>query len=468
MKRKILCAAGAAIMLFSTSVAQQWHPVNPELANVVDIFSLSAPSQDVAWGTQRSISGGNSQSYVKTVDGGKTWRSVTIVKPQGKNIINYDWASLHALDSSTAWASFFNGGSKNGGLICKTSDGGKTWINQSTATMFANAKSFLDFTYFWDANEGVAVGDPITPTGTTNTYYEIYTTTNGGATWTAISKDSIPVPLVNEATTINLFSVKGNTIWFGSNKGRMFKSADRGHHWTASAAFCQLVYNVDFVDATHGLANQNDSLFSSSDGGATWTRINPTTSFFSGDIRAIPNSKLFVSSGGHKIDKTHTKWSSSISRDYGKTWAVLPYPTNAYKDSLSVSTMAFVDSTHGFAGGFKKVAGAPIDTTTNYVDFTMMYTWTATPTVLSVNRLAAKELSLYPNPANSVVYLKLDNKMSEVTISVYNALGSLVKNISANGRNGLAEVNISDLDKGVYFIQAQDKDNVYRNKFIKE
>ena len=64
----------------------------------------------------------------------------------------------------------------NARRIIKTTDGGITWITQSTA--FGNVSRFMDERiYFFDDNNGFAFGDPI------GGYNEIYTTTNGGDNW---------------------------------------------------------------------------------------------------------------------------------------------------------------------------------------------------------------------------------------------------------------------------------------------
>lgn len=75
------------------------------------------------------------------------------------------------------------------------------------------------------------MGDPV------GGYFEIYTTTNGGTSWTRVPSANIPAPLVGEGgyTTIKDISLEDGTIWFGANYGRAYKSSDKGLTWTVTA-----------------------------------------------------------------------------------------------------------------------------------------------------------------------------------------------------------------------------------------
>ncbi|MBK8854390.1 MAG: hypothetical protein IPN10_09875 [Saprospiraceae bacterium] len=61
--------------------------------------------------------------------------------------------------------------------------------------------------------------------------FEIYHTANGGQFWTRVSGDKIPDPLPGEFGYNNDFDVVGNTIWFGTNKGRIYRSSNSGTNW---------------------------------------------------------------------------------------------------------------------------------------------------------------------------------------------------------------------------------------------
>lgn len=70
------------------------------------------------------------------------------------------------------------------------------------------------------------------------------------------------------------------------------------------------------------------------------------------------------------------------------------------------------------------------------------------------------KLSVYPNPATSVVRVK---GVEEATISVMNMAGATV--LSAEGTN---EVNVEELPAGVYVMLVQTNENTFSTRFIKK
>ncbi len=57
------------------------------------------------------------------------------------------------------------------------------------------------------------MGDPI------GGYFEIYTTVDGGVTWTRVPQADIPIPYRGEWGVVGYYDVIGDTIWFGTNVG---------------------------------------------------------------------------------------------------------------------------------------------------------------------------------------------------------------------------------------------------------
>ena len=56
-----------------------------------------------------------------------------------------------------------------------------------------------------------------------------------------------------------------------------------------------------------------------------------------------------------------------------------------------------------------------------------------------------------------------------VTLSIYNSLGQIVRTEDQGRiRQHLAQLDISDLGKGVYFLQVQTPENVFAKPFVKE
>ena len=61
-----------------------------------------------------------------------------------------------------------------------------------------------------------------------------------------------------------------------------------------------------------------------------------------------------------------------------------------------------------------------------------------------------QDVMVYPNPANSVLNIDLGETQSEVI--VYNSLGQMVKHVEM--ASGTVQVNVEDLNAGVYFVKA--------------
>jgi len=70
-------------------------------------------------------------------------------------------------------------------------------------------------------------------------------------------------------------------------------------------------------------------------------------------------------------------------------------------------------------------------------------------TNISIEDINNNSISVYPNPANNVLFVKNMNNISE--ISIINILGQTVQNINVKGEN--TEINISNLTNGMYFIK---------------
>lgn len=86
---------------------------------------------------------------------------------------------------------------------------------------------------------------------------------------------------------------------------------------------------------------------------------------------------------------------------------------------------------------------------------------------LSANEVSKKEsISIYPNPAIERLNIQAEDKINSITI--FDAKGSLIKNIQENGISNGKVVNISDLLTGVYIIKVKTSTSEFSKKFIKK
>lgn len=75
-------------------------------------------------------------------------------------------------------------------------------------------------------------------------------------------------------------------------------------------------------------------------------------------------------------------------------------------------------------------------------------------------------ISVYPNPASDVLYISSESELSNVT--VYDVVGQMVKQVNLN-RNFSSDLDISDLNNGVYILQVETVSGEYSSsKFVKK
>lgn len=77
-------------------------------------------------------------------------------------------------------------------------------------------------------------------------------------------------------------------------------------------------------------------------------------------------------------------------------------------------------------------------------------------------------LNLYPNPANTNVYVEFNETQSHVTIEVYDMLGNLISGYNYNQLDKYATIPVSTLQSGVYMVKIQSAQGAAYKKFVKE
>ena len=151
---------------------------------------------------------------------------------------------VYFTDATTGWAIGYSG------TILKTTDGGTTWIAQTSGTSLR-----LHDAYFTDGATGWSVGDAGL----------ILKTTDGGSIWS----------VQTSGTTRNLIGVHftdSATGWVVGDYGTILKTTDGGATWSSQTSGTGTIfYSVYFIDVTTGWAFGNDgTIVKTTDGGITW------------------------------------------------------------------------------------------------------------------------------------------------------------------------------------------------------
>ncbi len=241
--------------------------------------------------------------------------------PEAKGM---DFRSISILNDSTTL--LLTAGSP--ALLFKTSNFGKTWqivYENNHPDVFFNSMTF------WDANKGIAFGDPM------EGCFNILITKDGGKTWTKIPCTNLPVPEPGEAAfaaSNTCISVAKDriTIVTGGVKSRVLVSEDKGNSWKAfempilQGSSMTGAFTHHFLDEKIGIAmggnfedkssNQNNKVLTL-DGGENWQII------AAGQIPGYTSCVQFASK-----QKIQTIFSCGddgvyISKNLGQNWDLI-------------------------------------------------------------------------------------------------------------------------------------------------
>ncbi len=373
------------------------------------------------------------QQFARSTDGGNTWNNGTVnLGNAGLGIAN-----IEALSATTAYVCAFVPVGGAGGGIWKTIDSGATWVNQPTALFNTAGESFPDFVTFWDANEGLAVGDPA------GGYLEIYRTLNGGTNWTRTSSATIPPILAGEFAITDQFQVIGNTVWFSTNKGRIYKSIDKGANWTVTQTLIDTFLapgkRFIFSTATNGLLKDDAGTFyQTNDGGLTYTDLFPSGTLRIGNICAVPGLPNVYLINGNDLDFAQA--GSSYTCDGGLNWTNI----NVLGDTFAVlpDEMEFFSPSNGIAGGLN--VDALVGGVFKYVG-TQLSNCNLAITQFSSDKL----FTLSPNPTSDKLTLTGEN-INQVQIT--DILGKVVLNNTYATLSNI-DLNIAEFNAGIYLVK---------------
>ena len=332
MKRLLFVIIGLS---FVYNLFGQWTQLSTGFTNPsTGVRYLHVVDEEIVWFTAYDGSNATalSTSYCKTLNGGISWENSEVAGYSG-----YGTSMIFALNGSIAWMPVFS--SSGGGAILKTVDGGNSWTEQSTAS-FTAPSGFPNMVYFWDANVGFCAGDP------NNGYFEIYTTNNGGQDWIRVPQINIPDPItIDEYGVTGYFSVVGDTVWYSTNKGRIYKSVDKGNNWNVlETPVGTTQFKIVFKNSSNGLIYNNQSnpvkLYETFDGGDSWSEIFANGPLFNVDLCFVPGTDNTWVSTGNNLGV-------SYSYDGGYNWEY--FQNTSGMNFLSVS---FISPEIGWAGDF--------------------------------------------------------------------------------------------------------------------
>lgn len=217
-------------------------------------------------------------------------------------------------------------------------------------------KAFYDSIDFWNAKEGIAIGDP------TDDCMSIIITRNGGDTWTKLSCNNLPKAKDGEAAfaaSDTNIAIVGDKTWVatGGKASRVLYSPDKGHTWQVyntpiiQGLETTGIYSIDFYDENNGFAIGGDytkpnateaNKIRTKDGGKTWQIVAEGKSpGYRSCVQYLPNSnaKALVAVGFKGVD---------YSNDAGNTWQHL--------SDEGFYTIRFLNDSTAYAAGKGRIS----------------------------------------------------------------------------------------------------------------
>ena len=411
----------------------KWIEQNTSFSAIRGVADISIVNENTAWII--TLEQRENQLYERTRDiavttnGGETWI------PHYMDIGGYVPASISAVSATKAWIAAYHE-IDDGGAIFYTSDGGQTWIRQANTT-FSNDNSFANVIHMFNENEGFCQGDPI------NGRFEIYTTQDGGTTWNL--KTNTPAALANEYGWEGRVTAHGNNAWFGTNRGRVFRTTDKGKTWKAYQTPAVDVTSISFADADNGIVlcdcANNWKLLTTNDGGENWQAISTQAGAFS-EVAAVPGTPgMYIG-----IRNDNQTLYSYYRINSGNSWLRID-------QGVFYTTVKMYDKNTGWAGGFNTIGengGGIYKWDENTVGFTPIF-------------ITEEKVKIYPNPASTIIYMV---NAEGTRYEIIDLMGRIILAGKQNETEKL--IDISGLQKGCFFIRIYKDNSVYDVvKFIK-
>lgn len=447
-----------AVLLLASTLAissdAQWVNIGSGISNTPrKIFSISAVDENTVWAVAWDPSGAACYDFTMTTDGGGVWNAGEL-----PNVGAYYPGQILAQDAQTAWALLLNTPEQDRVKILKTSDGGANWVDQPGE--FNNAGFAFASLHFFNANDGLGFGSPGTGDPTVDSL-RIYRTSDGGGTWVRVPAASLPAPAAGEGQWVfgdNRYEARGDTLWFCTRAGRVWRTTDKGWTWQAfasglvgSTSFPGLA-SVAFEDHLHGIATSYapSQAVRTANGGETWTPITMPTSPPAGDIEFVPGTTgtYFVNKG--YLNASNTSSPYLITHDSGETWVSVNY-------SPALPVIEFLSPTVAFAGG-------------NITSPTVggIYTWNGVVGFHHGDAIAERTLA-YPNPSSGSITVQLPQHLRAKRINVIDAKGRTVLVGPETSTVATCALDLHFLRDGLYLLRVEFSDGtVLTERIIKD
>jgi len=399
--------------------SSQWTIQNSGVSTL--LLEVDAINPNVAW-----ILGDNG-TVMRTTNGGNLWSSAS------GGAFGTDYISgIEAVSENLSFVNI-NPGFQSTTQIYRTTDGGVNWN-----IVFTQNPGFINSIHMFDETNGIAVGNP-SPAGSN---WTILRTTDAGANWARIATE--PTSIGTEiGSNLEGISVIGSHIWFTSQAGRIYHSANDGVSWNYySLPITGFMPRMHFNDTLNGLVSAfGTDQIRTTDGGVTWA-ISGTA----GGITGYDNTFL-VSIRNHILK----------SADNGNNWSVF-YEVTIGPNFTAIDFKKLNNDLFGWA----------VNNQGGIVHYSNLVTGIESESLQIPEGFSLAQN--YPNPFNPTTTIQFQIANSTfVNLKVYDILGSEVATlVNEEKPTGTFKASFdgSNLASGVYFYQLKAGDFVSTKKLL--
>ena len=356
------------------------------------------------------------------------------------------------------------GGSQdNGSSVYKEGIGWRDWLGAD------GMEGFVDYD-----NSNILYG--------TSQNGSLYRSTNGGASYIGLNEPASG----NWITPFEQDPTVPATLYTGYS--RVYKSLNRGNSWTSiSQSFGGNLDNLKIAPSNNQImyASRGGLIYKTTDGGATDWETLPLPG-------GVVNYIAIHPSNPDKVAVTTTRASKVfVSNDGGQTW-------ESYLNNLpDFSALSVVWDDNGADGLYlgmdygiyyidngltewqpysNNIPNVIVNELEINNETDMIYAGTygrglwvspvEIPTLSVDDKISEENVSVYPNPANDELNIKLSQNL-EADIRVFDTLGKLVIYQPNVNISGSYSVGVSGLNNGIYFVRINTEAGTVTKKFIK-
>jgi photosystem II stability/assembly factor-like uncharacterized protein len=353
---------------------------------------------------------------LKTNNGGSTWTQIN----NGINAAT-ELKSIIFTSENIGWAV------GTGGVILNTTNGGQSWVSQSSGTT-------KDINSVFFVNDSVGWAIVSAGTNPSTDPASILNTRNGGALWTV----AYTYPSFYNSPLNTLFFINENLGW-AVGGGSVTKLTNSGNTVTrADFGINTNFRDVYFADAANGwVVGDNGQVFVSSDSGTTWTQQ------VSGMTRNLLGIHFTSQTEGWVVG-AGTSGAGPVllhTTNGGANWTTITLTTT----SFGLIDVLFLPSGKGWAVGSQG----------------RIYTYNSTPS--NVEPILSKDISVYPNPFDNLANISFPEN-GIYNIQVVDMTGRLIYTAQVSDQN--LQLNTSSWAAGMYRLNISNEKGQFQSKTI--